>query len=133
MSQSDLVNALLNVTVTENGAMAYASTLNACLDFFFKIVPRMRSNERLITLLDYAWQEDSTTALKLIFQLRDVRSGKNDRTNTVTCLAWLFEKHPKTFVVNMHLIPEVGCWKDLLDLLIFVMESRGFSNQIHLF
>ena len=130
MTQEDLVQALLNLTTTENDAVAFKSTLDSCLDFFFQVIPKSSSADSVHSLLEKAWQQDPLMALKLVFQLRDVRSGKNDRENFIVCLEWLYKNHPKTFSANMNIIPEVGCWKDPLDFLVkLVIKTEDFDKR----
>ena len=110
-----LLNQLTNLARTENGALGYKSTLNACLDFFFQTVPRMPEST-LRDSLARSWSESPLTSLKLLFQLRDVRRGKNDRHNFYKGMNWLMENHPRTLMSNLEMIPVVGCWKDLLRI-----------------
>lgn len=66
-----------NVTRTDNGAVAYKSTMSAVLDLFaLGGAYRQRSDEDCIVLFRKAFAEDPVYALKCLFYLRDVRGGK---------------------------------------------------------
>ena len=75
-----MLNAIkreLNKKVTENGAIAYSSTLNRVLDMFaLGGAYRERSDEDIITLFEEALNEDKTLAMKCLFWIRDIRGGK---------------------------------------------------------
>ena len=45
---TDFFNLMQNTTTTENGAVAFNSTLNACLDAFGSLGAMMRSDEKNI-------------------------------------------------------------------------------------
>lgn len=66
-----------NLTLTENLATTYKSTLSGLLDLFaLGGAYRNRSDEDCIFLFKKAFDEDSTYALKCLFYLRDIRGGK---------------------------------------------------------
>ena len=106
----------------ENGLPAFKATDSAALDFFFSVVPDIE-DEELMDLLNAAWEENPTTALRLIFQVGNVREGgKMDRPNFHKCLVWLWDNKPETLLLNIDKIQEHTCLKDLLQLLEFVMH-----------
>lgn len=111
-----------HVAYTENGALSYATTGCARVDLFFKTVRNI--DEGLLTfLLEKSWCEDPTDTLKLIFQSRDCRGGKGERTLFHQAIRWLAENHPEAFWQNLEHIPEYGTWKDLLDLACLYPEA----------
>jgi hypothetical protein len=126
MNKHSMVDHMLaNLVLGENGQPAFASTDSAALDFFFRVVPRVSSDE-LIHLLETAWTEDAATALRLIFQTGNVREldgGKMDRDNFYRCLLWLWKRHPETLLLNLEAIPQHTCLKDLLSLLAFALHD----------
>ncbi|KAJ1467013.1 hypothetical protein T484DRAFT_1859997 [Baffinella frigidus] len=112
------------MVIGENISLAYAKTDSAALDLFFSVVPDIDPSA-LVVLLEAAWQEDPTTALRLIFQTGNVREGgKLDRGNFYRSLVWLWHKSPATLLFNIRAIPEHTCLKDLLAILVFVMHGR---------
>ncbi|WJX95864.1 hypothetical protein P8452_77132 [Trifolium repens] len=65
--------------LTENMSPTFVSTGNPCLDFFFHVVPNTPS-QTLVDRLQQAWSQNPLTTLKLVCNLRGVRStGKSDR------------------------------------------------------
>jgi len=105
-----------NRTVNEKGAVAFDSTNDRVLDFFFQAV-RGLSGDRLTELLSAAWEENSLLTLRAIFQLRDIRGkGKGERVLFRACIAWLANTDPETLKINIQHIPEFGRWDDLFSL-----------------
>jgi hypothetical protein len=108
---------------TENGSVTFLSAGNKCLDFFFQVVPSTES-DKVERLLEEAWKEDPLTTLKLIFQLRGIRgTGKSDKKNFYTAALWLYNFHYGTLVANAHLIGGFGYYKDLLEIVLRVIEG----------
>ena len=66
-----------NYTITENGAIAHKSTLDAVYDLFaLGGAYRSRNDDDCILLFKKAFEENEELALKCLFYLRDVRGGK---------------------------------------------------------
>jgi len=115
----------------EKGRPAFEQTDSAALDFFFQVVPDIQ-REDLHRLVEAMWQEDATTALRLIFQTGNARrddGGKMDRGNFYRCLIWLWEQHPETLLLNLAEIPKHTCLKDLLELLVFAVHARPSGDH----
>lgn len=103
-------------TFTENGALAFSTTHNALLDFFFQAV-RGLTGAKLNELLGAAWAENPLLTLKAIFQARDIRGkGKGERALFRECVVWLANHDPVALSVNIQHIPEYGRWDDLYAL-----------------
>lgn len=64
-----------NVTLTENGAKAYKSTLNHNLDFFASSSMYRFNTSRGVGDFWKAFDEDKTIALANLLYLRDIRKG----------------------------------------------------------
>lgn len=106
----------INDTVTENGALAKASTESNCLDLFFKTV-RNTPVESLHKMLEDSWQESPIDTLKIIFNLRDCRGGKGERKQFHECLRWLVSAgHADDVACNIQHIPFYGTYKDVFAL-----------------
>ena len=117
-----------NVTTTTNSAVAYKSTLSACLDFFYQ-VNDTASLDKMNELIEASWKEDANVTLRLIFQLRDIRKGKGVYRPFLYCLSWLRHNHFQTLLCNLEHVAEVGYWKDLLDLLVLeVMSGKSYEG-----
>lgn len=107
-----------NFTVTENGAVAYKSTLNACLDAFGSLgAMRKCDDTAIVSTFENAFNEDKVLAMRMLFWLRDIRGGIGERRAFRTILKWLVERHPEYVLKNLHNILEYGRGDDYLCLL----------------
>ena len=113
-----------NMILGENQRPAFRNTDSACLDVFFSVVPGMDA-ENLRELLEKAWNENPELALRLIFNIGNVRGGKQDRANYYRALTWLYEEYPLTFFLNLREIPKHSCLKCLLNLLMFLTHPES--------
>ncbi len=120
----------LNITFTENGDVAYKSTLNKNLDFFSGISQfyHGRDADRLIYMFLEAFEEDKVTALKNLFYLRDIKGGAGERTATRSILISLANNSPEVFKFIVPVVPELGRWDDLTKILpeIFNIDSINY-------
>jgi len=108
-----------NYTYTENGAVAYKSSLNKCLDMFATFgALRKESDWSTYTqiFLD-AIAEDPVTAMKVLFYVRDIRGGQGARTIFRKCMEALVNTHTDYLKAVIELIPEYGRWDDLFVLI----------------
>eukprot|EP01036_Dinobryon_divergens_P029702 gene29702-38833_t len=102
--------------LTENGSPTFASSGSARLNLFFQVAENS-GRDLMRNLLDASWAENSLDTLQIIAQLRDIRSGKADKSSAYHALEWLMEKHPLTCIENLKNLVEVGYWKDILNML----------------
>nr|XP_016479503.1 PREDICTED: uncharacterized protein LOC107800783 [Nicotiana tabacum] len=118
-----------NMGYTENMSATYLSTSNPCLDFFFHVVPDTPS-QFLTKYLQFAWDHNSLTALKLICNLRGVRgTGKSDKEGYYTAALWLHQLHPKTLACNLESIVNFGYFKDLPEILYRLLEGADVRKK----
>jgi hypothetical protein len=108
-----------NDTFTENGMKTNTTSLNDCVDFFFKAgAMRGQSKDRLINSFVKAYNEDALTAIKLLFWVRDIRGGAGERQIFKDIIVHIAKsKYSKSLKNNLSLIPEYGRWDDLLPLI----------------
>ncbi|KAF9121231.1 hypothetical protein BGX30_002716 [Mortierella sp. GBA39] len=111
-----------NMTTTQNGAPTFASTENACLDFFFEVL-KGTDADTVTRLARAAWAQSPLDTLRLIFQLRSIIHGKGDRKEFYYCMDFLRQEHPRTLLFNLRYIPDHGYWKDLLNWLVFEVRQ----------
>ena len=103
-----------NVTVTENLAKAYKSTMDNLLDFFGNAgAMRKRSEGDIVQLFSKAFAEDRLLALKALFYIRDVRGGQGERRTFKVCMKWIAENYPDIFIKNIPNVPVFGRFDDL--------------------
>ena len=78
----DSLKREMNYTETENGGVAYASTLDAVYDMFaLGGAYRSRTDEDCILLFKNALEENETLALKCLFYLRDIRRADKENVD----------------------------------------------------
>lgn len=130
-----LLNAMQevnNVKLTENGGLAYKSTLNALMDLFaFGGSYRSRSDEDCIFLFDKAFKENEPLALKCLFYIRDARGGQGERRFFRVVTRWLANNHTAAMARNLNLVPEYGRWDDLYEFVGTPLESAAFDFMRH--
>lgn len=107
----------LNVTRTENGALALASSGSELVNLFgLGAAMRKRSAEDMKSLFASAYNEDKLLATKIAFYIRDVRGGQGERDAFRNICDWLAENDSNTLIKNLEKIPEFGRWDDLARL-----------------
>ena len=109
---------LLYQCTTANGAMAYSSSGDKCVDLFF-IAGAMRyhDTERINRKFVEAYRENPELAMKLLFYIRDIREGIGERDIFRRLIRTVARKWPESAVKNARWIPEYGRWDDLICLL----------------
>ena len=114
-----LTNSDDNLAITENGALGYATSGNAIVDFFFN-VPTLRAKNALDVINEFnkvVAEEGITVALKMMYYLRDVRKGMGERKTYRTLL-----KHAVKTLGSIDAnilyedVGEIGRWDDILVL-----------------
>jgi hypothetical protein len=137
----ELIDALrTNDTETLNGMPAHSTTLNACLDLFSSIgAMRGQDKDLVINLFVKAFDEDPTTAMRILFWSRDVRGGSGERQIFKDVINYLGLYRPDSLSKNVTLIPEYGRWDDLFVLfgtkaeesaLACIIEGLSSGNQL---
>jgi hypothetical protein len=103
----------LNTTKTDNGAKAYKSTLDFNVDLFGKISASRENPDQITGLYLNALEEDPETALRILFNSRDIRGGQGERK----VFRHLLLNTPfQVRNVIIPLIPIYGRWDDLFIL-----------------
>lgn len=117
---NSFINAMNNITLTENGAVTHKSTTNALVDFFyFAPVKRMKDGKaEILNLFKAAFAVDPTKALRILFYIRDARGGQGVRDVFRICLEYLGQNETAWLKKNLHLIAEYGRYDDYLCLLV---------------
>lgn len=124
-----LENAM-NYTLTENGAITYASSQDALMDLFaMGGAYRNRSDEDVILLFKNAFEYTPTYALRCLFYLRDIRGklGQGERRFFRVCLKWLADTNPEAVQRNIEKVVEYGRWDDLYCLVGTKCEQYAFE------
>lgn len=117
-----------NVTLTDNGMVTNPTSLNKCVDLFFSIGSmRGKSKDKVVNLFNEAYNENPLVASKILFWVRDVRSGAGERQTFRDVISYLTTNSPQTVRKNIGLIPEFGRWDDVLVLFGTELEDDMFS------
>lgn len=119
----DFMNAMKKelgnqMTYTENGALAYASSGDALLDFSFATTRLRNASENEIKKeFTKVYFENPLIANKFSFWNRDCRGGNGERKIFRAYLVWLAENKPEIGKAVIPLVPEYGRFDDLWCLL----------------
>jgi hypothetical protein len=117
-----------NYTLTENGALTNASTLNHVLDWFGAGgALRTRPEADIVRLFSNAWAQDRLLALKILFYFRDVREGQGERKTFRVLLNWLATRYGEVAEKNIENVPFYGRWDDLYTLVGTPLEAEAFK------
>lgn len=110
-SQAVATQKSAQVSRTENGMKAWATSDSKVLDLFGKIGSgRGRDMSRDFSA---ALAEDQNLALRVLLWARDVRSGAGERQTFRLLLTALEIANPAAAGKIMHKVPELGRWDDL--------------------
>ncbi|MCK9482341.1 MAG: DUF2828 domain-containing protein [Bacteroidia bacterium] len=115
---NDLRNELnKEKSITENGAIGYATSGKKLLDFNFRLSSYRNMSEKEI-FRDFmeAYTEDKIMAMRMLFYSRDIRGGQGERRLFRIIIKELAKIEPKTVEKIAHLISEFGRWDDLFCL-----------------
>ena len=111
-------------TFTENGATAYNSTGEACLDLFSTIgALRNRPEVEVESLFAEAFKEDKLLATKILFYARDIREGCGERKVFRDLIKYLANNHAEAILPNLDLIGVYGRYDDLYELIGTPVEN----------
>jgi hypothetical protein len=129
MFQQALVNES-NITLTENGAITNASTLNNLLDFFYH-APAKRGQAEVEMLFHKAFSSEPGLATRIMFYLRDPRGGQGERDSFRKCLAIVHKENHDIFTAVAGLVSEYGRWDDILSYVDDEYVNALVAVQLH--
>ncbi len=115
----------MNKTTTTNGMETYKSSLNNCVDLFYKV--GASRGKDIIPDFTKAFNEDPDMALRIAQWVRDVRGGSGERRLFKDILVNLAKTDEMACRALMVKIPEVGRWDDLLVLVGTSLEKDAFT------
>lgn len=149
-------NLFLNAAVqgfarTENGAVAIASTGSVLVDQFGK-ASALRGRALKEVFADQAKiaREDAAAALRFVFYNRlvtrktnllgdqptsteKVQKGQGQRDESFKRFLWYAKNQPDTFYNNLWLMPTVGSFRDIWDILLLADEGGIALNLDRVF
>ena len=138
------ISNITNQTTTWNGAVSNKSTGSELVDDFSRNGTYIsRDVENVFNGMDILWNENKDLALASIFYIRAISrktkfkkdsyqtKGQGKRDEFLKRLLWLAYNHSKTFEENLYLVPVIGRWKDLWDLVLIDFENRIDRNVVY--
>ena len=115
-----------NMTLTENGGIAYRSTESFCLDMFFKAGAMRNSTAgEIADAVNRAYAEDPDKTMKIIFFARDARGGLGERRFFRCAVSALVKTAPAAVEKNIPMFAEYGRYDDLCILLGTPLENAA--------
>ena len=114
----DVLNEEANVSVTEKGALGYATTCKPLLDLNYAVSSlRNMSEAEVQKRYAKAFYEDKLLAIKWLFFAADVRGGMGERRLFRIGMLFLAKTEPALAVKLLPLVAEYTRWDNLLCLL----------------
>ena len=117
MSFFELSKQLLNSTYTEKGDLAFKSSGEACLDYFYMVGGKRGFYNDIFVLFLRAFLDDANTAIKLLLFTRDIKGGLGERRIFRMLLLKLAKYEPEIAIKLIPYIVKYGRYDDLLCLL----------------
>jgi len=123
------LQATLNTTTTENGAVTNKSSLDPVVDFFgLAGAMRDRPNDAA-SLFESAYRADPLTAVRTMFYLRDVRGGQGERDVFRACLSRLHHIDGDAYEDILQYVPFYGRWDDVLHQGVTLLATNLIREQ----
>jgi hypothetical protein len=122
---------------TSNCMQALNTTMSANADLFFQIgAMRLKNEQDKLVAFQRAFEENAEVALRITLYSRDILQGQGERSTPKTMWKWLSNNHSAVLKQNLHQIPLLGYWKDLLDLFntpleqdVLALIAKGLSEK----
>jgi len=129
-----------NDIFTENGMPTHSTSGSYVLDMFFKMGgSRNMSEEDIVRMFVYVFQEEPVLAVKSLLYNRDVRGGQGERRSFRVMFSYLAQHRPDVADAVLELVPEYGRWDDVLvaldtqiefDMAKLVYENLMSGNSL---
>lgn len=103
------------MSVTQNGALAYASSGSHLLDFHYEMSAfRDMDTAEFFKWFTRAYNEDPMLAIKEAFYAGDIRLGLGERRTFRRCMQYICTWHPEIAKAIIPLAPEYNRWDSVL-------------------
>lgn len=124
------IEAMTNETQTENGAVAFKSSMNKNVDLFFAGAVKTSVDE-VKNLITKAFQENRLLATKVAFYLRDAREGQGKRDVVRALIQVLSREDSSVLTKILPFIPMIGRWKDVFEnMKLFNQEQLAMIKKM---
>lgn len=108
-----------NKILTANGAIAYASAGSSLVDFSYAVNNlRNKTPQQIMALFERCYIDNPVLAVKMMFQIGDVREGKGERRTFNSCLNYMAIAHPEICKAILPLVPEYTRWDHVAEMCI---------------
>lgn len=111
-------------TITTNGAVAFKSSSDACVDLFYNI--GSSRGKDIVPAFRAAYAQDKNVALRIAAWVRDVRGGAGERQVFRDILSYLERTDKEAAIALMNKVPELGRWDDL-----FVFKTPELKREAY--
>ena len=132
-------------TLSGNGAIKLSNSGNIFVDDFANLgnYKTPREFEEVSATMEKLWAVDPLIALRETFYIRMItrqpillngeklstQRGQGLKSEFWHRMLWLAQKHPSTFAKNVVLIPVVGSWDDLFEILRLDLSYHGTTYK----
>lgn len=138
----------LGNTYTENGALSYGTFGSEIMNQFGHAgSARGREMSQVWEDQNLLWAEDSAIGLMFPFYLRLItrktdingtktqtpQRGAGNRDESFKRLLWIANYHPNAFYDNIWLLPVIGTWRDLWDIMVMAHDNNIKIDHSKLF
>ncbi|KAJ1308502.1 hypothetical protein OPQ81_004206 [Rhizoctonia solani] len=93
---------------TQNNAEAYHSTTSATLDAFYSLNANSTGRD-IHQHLAKSWVESPEVTLRIIWNMRSIHEGQNNKLGFYHAFGWLYKYHPRTAIENIRFVTERLC------------------------
>lgn len=121
-----------NLTLTENGAVAYKSSGSALVDINFKIAAmREMEDGQIVALFRKAYAENPRLAMRWLGYLMDIRQGQGERRSSMVILKDMMNNGGVKIVSQViELIPEYGRWDMIYNFTTNPVTSATIKKML---
>lgn len=113
------------ISLTANGADAFASTLDANVDLFY-MIGSCRGTDITVEF-EKAYQNNPELAVRSLLFVRDIREGAGERQTFRDLLVYLEKNHTQVVYDILPVIPFYGRWDDLLCFKTEEVRNAAFG------
>ena len=108
--------AINNIKFTQNGALTYSTSGNACVDLFSKVgTLRKKPTNEILAMFVAAFKDSPEVALRILAYARDIRGGLGEKKVYRTIARTLLDKGANLDVFA-DMTVELGSWKDIFEI-----------------
>lgn len=92
-----------------------------------------KNYNHIFTLIDNSWKIYPLDTLKILYNWRDCRGGKGDRSGFFESIQYLYSKYPEWILQNLKVLPEYGRFLDLIELYHLIDDEKLEKEILNIF